>query len=753
MNEASDSTVISSNKSRLTGYIRPNFRYTPKSLKKSRSKCARSFYQQRIKPNISFTINESEIKNSPKEIVNFSATNELDNSQMINTTDENPNESLVDNHDIENEFSTNSLKQGTQIEANNSSPQHVDDNDFETLSDHQTPTLKSNNNCQTLTPINQHSNQYASPLPQFDNYQKVPNSVAKTRQTDGNYLNDCSPNQSPNMKSPIKRITIHIPKQSINQRALKHLGFSPEDLEYPTESTISLYSKNPLLKQYVRDELYKDVADRIALYNQEIERLLGENDQDEDIEISISSKNQLSFESRLELHEQQMKRLFIKQKKALILKIYQALSYKYRQQETQRRNELHKTRIQEREQKLLEKHRIEEEIAINRREFIKERENLRQEQLKEYQQKEITREEKFKIMKEEEKKTRAQKKIEFENKMHERLENHIEIQRQKEETNRKKFNIKMQRIEEREEKLKQQKLQAQKDFKKKIEANLNEHTQLINGIEEEKRKKIDTLRKKLDESEMQLQKTLKELHDQKAQTLEDRKNKNEERSKRAQIRKELIEKERILDSDKEIYKRRQKIAEAKMQEIEERRAQKRIQSLENEKLIKERLEYLEDEKEKRRDIMRKEYYEKDKIIAEKILAQKQKDDEDREFAILQEKISMSRRQFSLLVRDRQKQYRNEEIQKATKLRMEALKAEEAKQKEQTLQLLQKTDLAIAENEYLIRQFDNEISTAKTERQLRLLAEQFGIDFDSIDEKAKNPRSRQSIADIINEECA
>ncbi|OHS96291.1 hypothetical protein TRFO_37533 [Tritrichomonas foetus] len=557
--------------------------------------------------------------------------------------------------------------------------------------------------------------------------------------------------ESQNQESPLsprRRSRVIFSNEPISVRAMKNLGFTKEDLEYPSEARINEFTRNPAFKSFVREELTKDVDERLKLFNEEKQRIKEEDEQrkQENLE-NTESEDQSEFD--FESIELKMQRTIERHKKQIELKIFQALAEKYRKENEIKRAELEQLRLEEFRQSIIQKHMIEEENNARRQEFFNQKETERMERIELYMKAEAERQQKYLQRKEEEKIKREQEKMEFEQMLQEKLLIHNEIERQKDETRREQLKSKLLILEERERRVQQSRQEAMIRFKTKNDQKQEIHNQLKSEIDSIRQKKINSLRKKAAERDAQLQEKLRKLDEEKKQILLEKRSKTEIVVQRAQMVRE--EKQKEKEKVNEIYIQRQKRAEEKLKQMEEERYLDYIQSLEIEKSIKERLRLLKEEQEN--EIRRKhdEVYEKDRIRTKQIEEKRQEEAFEREFEALKEKIAVSRKQFNLLVKERQQSLLNQEKQTEMVQKMKELAEKENRRKQKLILYLQQKQIAESKIRYFEQKISEELSMAKTEGQLRQIAENYDIDFESIDAKARNPKgNRQTINDFITQ---
>lgn len=545
-----------------------------------------------------------------------------------------------------------------------------------------------------------------------------------------------------------------LPGESIATRALKNLGYTYEDLVYPSEAKINEFTKNNDLKPFVRQELCKDVDERVALFNKEKERLKNE------LQKEGKEENQKDDDSAFEKEKTKqqkeiddiMQRSYDKQKREIEFKIFLILTEKYRREEEIQKQQIAERKRKERLEMLYEKHRIEEENNQRRQQFFQQKEIDREIKNQEYKQIEAEKEERFIQKKEEEKKEREIRIYNFEAMKQERLDQHYEYERQKDQFRHNQLKLRLQELEERQQKVKQMRLYQQEEYRAKNEKRQENHEQLMTSILDSKQRKLDRLRNKLAERDSQLKEKLKNLDREKQQIIEERRMKDESCVQRAKMIREEKERERCQVN--KIYKIREQKADEYQQEIENKRIERLAKSAEIDREMRERLKQLQDEKDREIQKRHDEYFEKDLLRTKQIESKRKEEAAERELEALKERIDMSRRQFSLLVHQRQKASYNQDRDFEMKNRMEKVRDKESRRRDQIQFLVSKKQIADANRRHIVQQAQDELVLAKTENQLRIIAESYGIDFDSIDALARKPRaSRKPVSEYINEELS
>ena len=556
-----------------------------------------------------------------------------------------------------------------------------------------------------------------------------------------------SGNNSPrsNPSSPSLRSPRMSPRESFKERALKNLGFVEDDLEYPDEKKISLFTRNPNLRSYVRNELSKDVDERLKMVELEIQRLKFEEEGREEEEISETS----SIEYKMDSEEEMMRRIMDKHKKEIEKKIFQSLSDKYRKEEDQRRKEQERQHAEELEKKKIEKRILEIQNEQKRQDFLQKREKEREEKNKLYFKLQKEKNEKFLEKMEEERYKKFEKANRAEAERQAKLNNHYEMEREKDKERRKKLKSKLELLQERERSVKEARQEKSAQLKNKRIQKEEIHDQLKQANELDRQKKIETLRKKVAEKDAYLRERLQQLDEEKRQILEEKRVKNDEIIEKAkQIREEKYkEKMKSLQG----YQAKQQKVDENRRKMEEEREKDKILARKIEREIQDKIQRLKEKQELEIQKKHDEIYKRDKIEKQKLAQKKLEEAADREFEILRNKIEMSRRQFALLTQARRKETLNREKQIEIAKKIKKLQAKEIRRHQKLLAYLQSKRVMESKCRYMERQANDELVHAKTLEQLRKIAEAYGIDYDAIDQKAQSPRSqKQSVSEFITE---
>ena len=417
------------NKSQLVGYERPNFYHKSKSTKKNNSQFTNTNLNPKVLGNLKVKIEPFSSKaQTDTNFIDLSPNNDYDSeahlvssevmtteladsetqlvsSDNVNTTESAKNEPSspsTENPQIK-VFSPPQQKQQFQQKIK----QQLNFDQTEYIKKEQPKAVSEN----TKTPIlNQQNKNKPSSQPQklkkkdqnnknsspSDRYipqslleqknKRVQSTLSTSSKTNksGN-TSSLTPQPKERSKSPRRNTTknsnilaspprspkkdIFLPGETITSRALKNLGFTPEDLEYPSEARINEFTKNNALKPYVRQELCKDVDERIALFNQEKERLKGiKVEEDQEVSDSGSFEKEL-IDQKKEIDEV-IQRTYDRQKHEIEFKIFVILVEKYRKLEELRKQQAAEQRHEEYLAMIQEKHKIEEENNLRRQAFF-----------------------------------------------------------------------------------------------------------------------------------------------------------------------------------------------------------------------------------------------------------------------------------------------------------------------------------------------------------------------------------------------
>lgn len=108
--------------------------------------------------------------------------------------------------------------------------------------------------------------------------------------------------------------------------AYQNLGFIPDDLKYPSELDINVYTRDPAFRQVVQDKLCKEIDHRIEQVQAEAERLSKTQKENDGEDINNDKKPHMSYYS---LDQKRMEKNETRNKKEVEQLILNALIKKY----------------------------------------------------------------------------------------------------------------------------------------------------------------------------------------------------------------------------------------------------------------------------------------------------------------------------------------------------------------------------------------------------------------------------------------
>lgn len=532
-------------------------------------------------------------------------------------------------------------------------------------------------------------------------------------------------------------------------KAMDNLGLLPADLKYPTEKDLNEYSRDPNIRKSIMRALNEEIDRRIKMVNEELIKIEKERTftRTPPLRSMSSVKNNVSLslieESRIRKVEERNKR----EVEQLILGV---LTRKYQVEDSERRMQLELKKKKELEEKLRERQKQERLDQLNRlKKQQEEIEKLRQEERVRRSKEEEEMKALIKKKQQEEKEYRERQKLN-EMERQKKLDLMKKANELKELEKEKKMLEMAKKLEEKEQKRLHELEEIEKRRKEENEIENQKRAIALKKVILNRRQKLEEIRKKAIEQEKKVQMLLEERK-MKIEECKILKQEQEERKKKhreeigKQKQKEFEEKAKaIIDKDIEATERKKQ----RDQEIEDKQRQAREGS--SEKQIKAREKIKEIEEIQRRKAQ--EFYIKEKEREERIKKQEEEDNRRKEEQRLLKRIEMERKRFAVLRAERKAiVIANRAKTAATELQKRQSEIEKTRNDALSKVLKRKAELAIERKNMQIT-FAEVIHRASGggDKELKKLAEKYGIDYDELDKRARNPKAYKcSVAELIS----
>jgi hypothetical protein len=522
--------------------------------------------------------------------------------------------------------------------------------------------------------------------------------------------------------------------------AYSALGYLKEDLLYPTNADLNLYTRDPEFRMIVLDQLRQDVDDRIAHVREEMAKEQAEEDQN-----PRTPDNAQPAMSYFAQEQQRIYRAEQRNRREVEQLIFSALLKKYRAEDENRRMKAKEDRRLQHEQEVQDHQRQEHEKQLQRRQRHEEAERKRKLEEEEARQKELQREIDSQARQLEEAKKREEKAQMDEQVRRERLER-TQAQIQKLDADRHQKALELQwMLEEREgRRLRAQEEAQAKAAERRAEQNKKRQQAFAKAVLERRRLLQQVRRKAAD-------------RDRKVGQILEHQRQDQEKKMNEQLEREAEK----IQKHRECVAWQNEARRKKTQEIVQREADAMLRVQENERQREERAAKARQgdgglgkkmkEKCDRLDLMLKE---REAVQVE--ASRKREEAIERSRAALQRKrekqavlarLAMEKKKWVVQRAQRRQEAVRQQRQKVLNDRDE-YQREVKRAKDESLNGIRRQQADMMRRKMQLNEKMMMMAHATSETddtELRELASMFNLDFEAIDKRARDPRAHRGVS--------